>query len=413
MTSTSTTTTTTTIAVCGESEYRNEEGRCARVSACTDGEFESTAPTATSDRVCDPCGSCTPGEEYVQTPCGERADITCAPLSTCDVESEFEVLPATATSDRVCVLQTVCSPSAGEYASTPATATSDAACSPLSECAVFESETAAPTATSDRVCSCIGGDNDTSVLSMMVALQGLAPAIETADAAEQAQFLTDLVESLSASLSVSLANAMPFSQQQALVLGDVSAAESVKGAIPIPEALRKASEAGLVTLNNIHAFFGFHSCAISVQDFGAGVVSAATPVSATGIAAHVASEKRVWAQAIQVALPGGTARALSSASTFVTLQLALPSEVVDTVGCFAHNEATDADGIFASKLASASPFVLDTTLIQASSVTATSGEDTRCLCGCSPSTIDPSTGSGRISSTATGVIAVLGVLVLL
>ena len=77
----------------------------------------------------------------------------CTALTVC-TSDEYETTPPTATSDRECMAVTVCT--SDEYESTPPTATTDRACTALTDCTAMEQEVTAPTATSDRVCGACG-----------------------------------------------------------------------------------------------------------------------------------------------------------------------------------------------------------------------------------------------------------------
>merc|ERR1719163_127119 len=106
--------------------YRIEEAVtvCTALNVCGAGEYESTAPTATSDRECKAVTVCTAGE--------------------------YESTAPTATSDRVCKSHGQCT--AYQYESTAPTATSDRECKAVTVCTANQYESAAPTATSDREC---------------------------------------------------------------------------------------------------------------------------------------------------------------------------------------------------------------------------------------------------------------------
>ena len=128
--------TCTNAAVSGEaatcacaSGHFGDGATCAPWSACEAAQFETAAPTATSDRAC-------------------------AALTECD-SSQYETTAATATSDRACTALTVCAPS--QYESTAATVNSDRVCTAVTSCGADATETQAPTATSDRQCACNTG----------------------------------------------------------------------------------------------------------------------------------------------------------------------------------------------------------------------------------------------------------------
>ena len=102
---------------------------CSLLTVCGAEEFESVAPTPTTNRECS-----------VLTVCGA---------------GEYESVVPSATSDRGCANLTVCG--AGEFESVAPTATTDRECSVLTVCGAGEEETVPPTATTDRVCEAKGG----------------------------------------------------------------------------------------------------------------------------------------------------------------------------------------------------------------------------------------------------------------
>ena len=108
--------------------YYMSDGSCKALSACSAAdEWESTPPTATSDRKCSKATVCS--------------------------SSEFESKPLTKAEDRECSKLTLCA--ADEFISIAATEVSDRVCSEVTECASAQFESKAPTETSDRMCSAI------------------------------------------------------------------------------------------------------------------------------------------------------------------------------------------------------------------------------------------------------------------
>ena len=111
--------------------------RCQLYSDCRFGEqFETVAPTLTSDRVCN------------------RTTV-------CDSKTEFEHIAATAVADRTCQKLTVCAD--GQYESVAPSATSNRECATIRpKCKGASFESAAPTRTSNRICtpcgSCVFGE---------------------------------------------------------------------------------------------------------------------------------------------------------------------------------------------------------------------------------------------------------------
>jgi hypothetical protein len=68
--------------------------------------------------------------------------------------SQYQTAAPTATTDRACTALTVCS--ASQYQSTAPTATTDRVCTALTVCTATQQQTVAPTATSNRVCGACG-----------------------------------------------------------------------------------------------------------------------------------------------------------------------------------------------------------------------------------------------------------------
>ena len=186
----------------GNAEGPRSAGVAVRTlaSVCSPSAFELTAPTATSDRQCRACSTCTAGLEfqvaactrlndtqctsctvcdgvsaYAATPCSGFADAVCAPCggcasgqyakqvcdqthatvcadyTVCNKDSQFEYRSPTTTSDRVCRALTTCAQGTFEVAAP--TPTTDRRCSPPRDCDYrTEFEFQPPTDTSDRVC---------------------------------------------------------------------------------------------------------------------------------------------------------------------------------------------------------------------------------------------------------------------
>lgn len=135
-------------ADCMADEYF-DGATCRAVRECTGGQFESKAPTPTSNRECTEKTRCAT-TEYESMPATATSDRTCAPLTVC-ADDEYETMAPTATSDRRCAALTVCADD--EYQTVEPTATSDRDCEMVTECVSGEWESAEPTATSDRECT--------------------------------------------------------------------------------------------------------------------------------------------------------------------------------------------------------------------------------------------------------------------
>lgn len=133
--------------------------------------YESVPNTRTTDRVCQPCPTCT-GNTYAQTirhDCGGTSNATvCVQKTPCTPGVTFEsdsgkardratclqcinnchLSSGSATRDRTCTPCSRCSN--GEYVATACSATSDTRCAVVTQCGLNEYESNAPTSTSDR-----------------------------------------------------------------------------------------------------------------------------------------------------------------------------------------------------------------------------------------------------------------------
>ena len=87
-------------------DYFGDGSTCTAWTECTSDEYESAAPTATTDRACTALTVCT-AEEYESTEATATSDRACTALTTCTTE-EYESTEATATCDRACSTTTLC-----------------------------------------------------------------------------------------------------------------------------------------------------------------------------------------------------------------------------------------------------------------------------------------------------------------
>ncbi|MDB2317203.1 DUF1566 domain-containing protein [Flavobacteriales bacterium] len=128
---------------------------CSVLSTCLSDEFVSMAATTTSDRLCSPIRTICASDEYVSVAASPGLfDIQCSPVRTSCSSGEFvSVAALPGLSDIECSELSDCT--AGEYESMAPTATSDRACSALSVCSFDQYESIAPTANSDRICEII------------------------------------------------------------------------------------------------------------------------------------------------------------------------------------------------------------------------------------------------------------------
>ncbi|EGD78969.1 hypothetical protein PTSG_11806 [Salpingoeca rosetta] len=140
---------------CGEGTYQpaSNQAICIVWAECHPQEqYESVAPTSTSNRVCTDLTECTPGAEFQLTAPTETSDRVCKALTTCKA-NQWQSMAPTATTDRQCTNLTVCA--ATEYQSMAPTDTSDRQCEPITQCQAHEYEKTAATPFSDAVCEAI------------------------------------------------------------------------------------------------------------------------------------------------------------------------------------------------------------------------------------------------------------------
>ena len=114
---------------------------CFFVSQCLSSEFQSSAPTLTSNRICSALSDC-PAGRHVILDASPTSDRVC---SVCPV-GNFKPLPGLS----ACLPAQGCNIS--QFRSVDSTSTSDAQCLSLSNCDSGTYTAAAPTPTSDRLC---------------------------------------------------------------------------------------------------------------------------------------------------------------------------------------------------------------------------------------------------------------------
>ena len=139
-------------------------------------EYETAAPTPTSDRLCAQCDPPCTSVEYEAVPCTPTSNRDCQRTTRpCLFPGviTYEAAPPTPTSDRVC--RSVSSCEAGvTYETAPPTATSNRVCTDATQCEQGVTyQTVAPTLTSDRVC----GGTVSPPCDAGTAYQGMAPTL--------------------------------------------------------------------------------------------------------------------------------------------------------------------------------------------------------------------------------------------
>lgn len=144
------------LKVCSGDQYESvaptttTDRECASLRVCANLEYESTAPTTTSNRECKAHSVCDPFSEFeVQAPT-ESSDRICGNLKVCSSGDEYESKKPTPSSDRECTRLTKCTET--QFESTEATPSTDRVCQDLTVCESDEFELRPPTARDDRLC---------------------------------------------------------------------------------------------------------------------------------------------------------------------------------------------------------------------------------------------------------------------
>lgn len=124
-------------------------------SAGADSEFEASAPTTSTDRICIPCTTCNPGT-YGATACTTTDDTICKPHSSCAGSESDRIrllVPGKADRNSVCAKCSRCSNL--EYEMKLCSDGDDTTCAPLTPACDRDAgfyEAKKPTLTGDRVC---------------------------------------------------------------------------------------------------------------------------------------------------------------------------------------------------------------------------------------------------------------------
>jgi len=89
------------------SQFMNAVGGCETVSTCSSQQYQTAAPSPSSDRECETVSTCSSQQYQTRMPLtgpyqsGVGRDRECEVLTVCEA-NEYESVPPTATSDRVC-----------------------------------------------------------------------------------------------------------------------------------------------------------------------------------------------------------------------------------------------------------------------------------------------------------------------
>ena len=131
-------------------QYQNQR-ICKNITQCnSDTQYESNAPTATSDRQCVNIKNCS-DVQYESKASTATSDRQCANITQCNSTSQYESKAPTATSDRQCGNIKDCLDT--EYQTKAPNETSNRECAITRVCLDTEYQTKAPNETSDRECT--------------------------------------------------------------------------------------------------------------------------------------------------------------------------------------------------------------------------------------------------------------------
>ena len=119
--------------------------------------------TATRDRVCEKCTSCSRFGEYAKKACGRTTDAECAACSMCNAGDTYQVTPCSTSADTVCTPCTPCGGSmvatsfgqiyVGMFAASVCTVDQDTVCQTCTQCKETEHEASQCTSAADTVCT--------------------------------------------------------------------------------------------------------------------------------------------------------------------------------------------------------------------------------------------------------------------
>ena len=125
---------------------------CQPLTQCNASEFEVVPPTLSTDRLCDACQTC-PENHAEVAPCSASSDVQCQGCEACTAGITFSTDSCPLKDSNPCRACARCSEN--EYEARRCQVTQDAVCQPLTQCRMHEYESAAPTATSNRECQAI------------------------------------------------------------------------------------------------------------------------------------------------------------------------------------------------------------------------------------------------------------------
>eukprot|EP00912_Choanoflagellata_sp_UC4_P001603 UC4_evm5s1019 len=148
-------------SICAFGSYKKggcigtQDTTCEPWRICRNGEYESLAPTHTTNRQCTKCNQCSVGK-YAASGCrldsmDPSQDVVCIPWRICSIDSEFETKAPTSTSDRECQTCSTCLE--GTHKEGGCDGVIDTICVIDKSCSALEYTSHSPTALSDRICT--------------------------------------------------------------------------------------------------------------------------------------------------------------------------------------------------------------------------------------------------------------------
>ena len=177
----------------GVGSYQDKLGQvaCTPKRTCPAGQGQSVHGGVWSDRECASCVAVVSGQDPRSangTWSGADDELSCAPLTVCR-ENEWESKAPTVSSDRDCSTHLSECPE-GQYTFAAPTRTSDRVCHDVLTCVAGRYQTVAPTASSNRECAgCEAGryQSDVNALSCVLCAAGKYRncLLYTSDAADE------------------------------------------------------------------------------------------------------------------------------------------------------------------------------------------------------------------------------------
>lgn len=149
-----------TCATCVTGHFKpaSGNGACSPWAKCDySAQYQSVAPTSTNDRECSALTMCTLNVEphgagqWTSVRKSRTRNNVCSPLDMCDYQNEFESVAPTLTSDRACTPLTVCA--VDHYETRAKTLVADRACTRHTACTETQFETQRATGHRDRACA--------------------------------------------------------------------------------------------------------------------------------------------------------------------------------------------------------------------------------------------------------------------